>query len=664
MCDDGTELEVTMTLDLTFKQVCELVKKDGKKDPKLVEAVDNLLGLALICSPLVVGPTAAALLPMLAAKNELVKAGKFVFDKLSNRQDDDYLARQQRMQVAYELICFTAFFDALDRQIPKNLRERIQLLEGEKLFLAKGALEKIAGEANVPSDACLPSDERNPLMALGLPFPHPTESLAQQVERHAALWKRMGEGFQQFIQKLAFWDEAKEKEQAQIRLALSLVPEEAAKCFEAQYSELARRYEDFAVWANLQEHKSTATLIGHLSEYVRLHAALSMAGRTTLDIGFAKLHDTVLSIPDTLKISQAADLVDSLMLHYKARVEEPIIEDKDAPPEGTPRLSFPRVCDAFIPQSFRVLRQTGKARRLEDEATWEDLPKRSDLGAFMLSYLSSPYSTESPMLILGHPGSGKSLLTKVLSAQLMSKHYTAIRVPLREVNAEAGIVAQIEETIRRITHISVDSWAKLSGTFKNAPLLVILDGYDELLQASGKVFSGYLKDVQDFQKNEAEQGRPVRAIVTSRVTLIDQATVPAGATILRLLEFDKNQRQVWVSIWNRTNLNYFGEAKIKEFALPDENENGAEKILSLAEQPLLLLMLALYDSQGNELRKSKSLDRTKLYDSLLRRFVTRERGKKKGSMTLRVRNTITFPYWNVLAYSEGDDRRLGNHAAF
>src|ERR1035441_7548602 len=162
----------------------------------------------------------------------------------------------------------------------------------------------------------------------------------------------------------------------------------------------------------------------------------------------------------------------------------------------------------------------------------------------------------------------------------MSKHYTTIRVPLREVNAEAGIVAQIEEAIRHITHLSVDSWAKLSGTFKNTPLLVILDGYDELLQASGKVFSGYLKDVQVFQKNEAEQGRPVRVIVTSRVTLIDQATVPPGATILRLLEFDKNQRQRWVSIWNRTNLNYFREAKIEEFALPDENESGAEKILS------------------------------------------------------------------------------------
>jgi hypothetical protein len=63
--------------------------------------------------------------------------------------------------------------------------------------------------------------------------------------------------------------------------------------------------------------------------------------------------------------------------------------------------------------------------------------------------------------------------------------------------------------------------------------------------------------------------------------------------------------------------------------LPSEKERGSEKILNLAEQPLLLLMLALYDSQGNRLRASKGLDRTKLYDSLLRRFVIRERGKEK-----------------------------------
>lgn len=553
-----------MTLDITLKQVCDFVAKDGAKDPHLIQAVDNLLGLTLLCAPVVVGPAAAALLPLLAVKNELVKIGKFIFDKLTKNRDDDYVARQERMQTAYGLICFTAFFEALDRQIPTNLRDGIQLVKEEKVFFAKSAREAIveqAQEAN-PSDVCQPRDASNPLAALALPFPHPAESLVHQVERNTALWKQMAEGFQQFIQKLAVWEESNEEQQAQIRSAVAKVPEEAARCFEAQYFELARSYEQFAVWANLQEHKRTKQLVADLSEYVRRHAALAATGET-IDIGFAKLHETVRSIPETLKVTQATELVEAFRKHYRARVLEPVIEDKDEPSEDKPRLSFPRVCDAFIPQSFRVLRQTGKARPLEDDDTWEGLPRRSDLGAFMLSYLSSPYSTETPLLILGQPGSGKSLLTTVLAAQLMSKHYTAIRVPLREVNAEAGPVPQIEETIRRITHIGVDSWAKLSGAFRNNPPLVIFDGYDELLQASGKVFSGYLKDVQIFQKNEAEQGRPVRAIVTSRVTLIDKATIPSGATVLRLLEFDENQRERWISIWNRTNVSYFNQAKMR-----------------------------------------------------------------------------------------------------
>ena len=119
-------------------------------------------------------------------------------------------------------------------------------------------------------------------------------------------------------------------------------------------------------------------------------------------------------------------------------------------------------------------------------------------------------------------------------------------------------------------------------------------------------------------------------IITSRITLIDKATVPEGSTVVRLLEFDKRQRDCWSDVWNKANVNYFRECKIQEFILPDDRESGSDKILSLAEQPLLLLMLALYDSQDNQLRKSRGLDRTKLYDSLLKRFVMRERGKEKG----------------------------------
>jgi hypothetical protein len=614
-------------MDLNFKEVCNLIKKD---EPKLIDAVDRLVSLAVIFSPVVLGPAAAALLPLLSVKNELVKMGKYVFDSFVKKEDSDYLAKQQRMQVAYSLLVFTSFFEALDRKMPKEIRDRIGSLDSEKMSIAESATGTSSSLRSESFAISASSEVPGPLVTQPLVFPHPTESLSQQVERHNLLWQQMAQAYRAFLHGLPVWEEIGDKKLDALSGATQKLPEAAAAFFEAQYFELARRYEDFAVWANLQEHKRTKGLIESLSAYVQRYAALSTASKEAIDIGFSELHNIVVSIPETLKVSQAAEIVESLKRNYDARVTEPLFEEKDEPEEGKPRLSFPRVSDAFIPQSFQVLRQSAKAKRFEDEVTWHDLSRRDDLGAFLLSYLSSPYSTETPLVILGHPGSGKSLLTTVLAAKLTSDHYTAIRVPLREVDAEAGIVAQIEQRIRQITGLNVDSWARLSGTFKNSPPIIILDGYDELLQASGKVFSGYLKDVQNFQKNEVEQGRPVRVIVTSRVTLIDKATIPQGSTILRLLEFDARQQGLWVSIWNSTNSRYFRDARIEEFALPNAKDPGAEKILSLAEQPLLLLLLALYDSQDNKLRKSKALDRTILYDSLLRQFLMRERGKEKG----------------------------------
>lgn len=616
-----------MSIELTFKSVCATIKKQGKDDSKLIEAVDNLLGLALICSPVVFGPIAAALLPTLAVKNELVKIGKSAFDKLTKKKEDDYLLRNETMQMAYGLLVFTSFFDELDSNLPEALRKEIALLESEKAFIAKEGLKKASAHKQDESEC----EIHNTLVSTtAVTFPHPIETLTEQCQRHKKLWKQMTQGFAEFLQNLAIWDNAEDSKKVAFLSGLDKLEEKVAKRFEAQYFELARKFEDFAIWANLQEHKGAKALIAELSDYVRSHAKLISQSEKSIDVGFVNLRKAVLSIPQTLKIEQAAEITDGLGKHYQARINEPIIEDKDVGDVDGPRLSFPKICDAFVPQAFKVLRQAGKPRRLEDEATWNDLPRRSDLGAFLLSYLSSPYSTDTPLLILGHPGSGKSLLTTMLSAQLMSKQFTAIRVPLREVNADADIPAQIEEFIKRITGVSFDSWVKLRTRFKNCPPVVILDGYDELLQASGQVFASYIKDAQRFQQHQTEQGWPVRIIITSRVTLIDKAAIPHGSTIVRLLEFNQYQREYWSSIWNKANAAYFHNAKIEEFALPSEKEKGADKILNLAGQPLLLLMLALYDSQGNQLRTSQGLDRTKLYDSLLRRFVVRERDKEKG----------------------------------
>ncbi len=99
---------------------------------------------------------------------------------------------------------------------------------------------------------------------------------------------------------------------------------------------------------------------------------------------------------------------------------------------------------------------------------------------------------------------------------------------------------------------------------------------------------------------------------------------------MRLLEFNSEQQAQWINIWNSVNEKYFRSQSppLKPFALPKREKGRKNSILELAEQPLLLLMLALYDSEGNSLAKLQTnLKRTVLYENLLRRFIRRERSR-------------------------------------
>lgn len=610
-----------MPQNITFKDVCNYLKKDNLE---IADKLDKFIGVALMMSPFTIGSAALSLLPLLSVKNELIKLSKAIYDSLSKKKEDNYLERQKKMQMAFALICFTSFYEALDDTMTENIRRGMAELD-ITLFTDSG----IETKKNRPHQT--ENLQLNSLQSLNnysIIFPRPEESFELQLSHLELTWKELTRNTKEFLLKMSIWDKVSEIEKRMFFDQIENLPQKVKLYFEAQYFELARKYEDFAVWSNLHEHKNSQALITSLSEYIKSYSLLFESTKVSIDVGFEKLHNAVEKIPEVLKVSQSKEIFDSLVLHYKARLDEPIIEEK-IEDNDKPALSFPSIKNAFIPQAFSVIRYTKSIKRLEDEELWKGLSRQDCLNSFFINYLSSPYSVETPLIILGHPGSGKSLLTTILSAQLMSQHYTAIRVPLREVNADSSIISQIEESIYKITSISIDSWVKLSGAFKNNPPLVILDGYDELLQASGKVFSGYLKDVQDFQKNEAEQGRPVRIIVTSRITLIDKAIIPHNSLVLRLLEFDNRQQEAWISIWNQINAEYFQKSGIKEFSLPAKKDVGAENILSLSEQPLLLLMLALYDSEKNKLRKSNALDRSILYDSLLRRFIERERDKDK-----------------------------------
>ena len=129
--------------------------------------------------------------------------------------------------------------------------------------MAKDAVGKAVSK-NARMAICEVDDA--PISTQTFPFPHPIETLAEQCHRQEKLWKQMGQGFVDFVKKLAFWDDADTNKRAALLSGLDKIEDEAAKRFEAQYFELARQFEDFAVWANLQAHKGTKALIGGLSD--------------------------------------------------------------------------------------------------------------------------------------------------------------------------------------------------------------------------------------------------------------------------------------------------------------------------------------------------------------------------------------------------------------
>ena len=126
----------------------------------------------------------------------------------------------------------------------------------------------------------------------------------------------------------------------------------------------------------------------------------------------------------------------------------------------------------------------------------------------MLGHLTAPQAVKAPLLVLGQPGSGKSALTRVLAARLPPESFLVVRVALREVPADADLQAQIENAVRSATGESL-SWPDLARSAADALPVVLLDGFDELLQATGVSQTDYLDKVEMFQDREAALGRPV-----------------------------------------------------------------------------------------------------------------------------------------------------------
>ena len=301
-----------------------------------------------------------------------------------------------------------------------------------------------------------------------------------------------------------------------------------------------------------------------------------------------------------------------------------MLETGEVPAEG---LRIPALGEAYINPDFRVA-EVGLRDSPHLEQWWDEHPVRDDFQGFLLGYLTSPQATTSPLVLLGQPGSGKSVLTKVLAARLPAREFLTVRVVLREVPSDTDLQSQIEYAVREATRENL-TWPDLVSTAGDALPVVMLDGFDELLQATGVSQSDYLEKIALFQEREAVHGHPVAVIVTSRTAVADRARMPPdGAVSVRLEPFSDQQVTEWLEIWNAANASFQAARGLRPLPAKTVLE-GAE----LARQPLLLLMLALYDVDGNALQATQGdLSHAQLYEQLLVRFAEREVRKTRGGL--------------------------------
>ncbi|MGW1596372.1 NACHT domain-containing protein [Streptomyces sp. NPDC002343] len=550
-------------------------------DPPAVAALDRALGGAL---NLATGGVGDGLVRIADARGSVLALGRGAVHGLGRRlgRARGRAERTDVLHAAHTVIVVLAWFQALQERRPPVGPAEAGLTRREQLALAgaPGAAERGAAFARS-------------LAAVDAPFPAPHRPFEAVTEELLRWYEGLSGRFLDFLDGLRVWEARTETERAQARRVFRAeLPGEAVRQYESLYARLAQEAPEFGYWTTRIEHRAT-----------RAEVRRSLGGVTELLAGLVRTS------------GPPVDVAASLARAAEAVLSRPVL-DAASGPAG---IRVPTLGEMYLDPDFRV-REAAGASGPALESWWEEVPVRRDLTGYLAGALTSVAAADAPLLVLGQPGAGKSVLTRVLAARLPSAGFLPVRVPLRDVRAEDDLQDQIEQAVRTATGERT-SWPELVRSLGGAMPVLLLDGFDELLQTTGVHHSDFLTRVARFQQREADQGRPLRALVTSRIAVADRARHPEGLVALRLEPFRPEQIRRWLALWNAANTDGLAARGLRPL-----DWEAVVRHRALAAQPLLLTMLALYDAAGNALPRDGGgpLDEAELYEELLTSFARRE----------------------------------------
>jgi hypothetical protein len=578
---------------LTFRGALRLL---GKSDPRVLKALDTVVGGAILASPAT--PLAAAW-GWIDQKNEAMSLVRQLLDGAVRRFGKTRgFERYELLSAAHTTIVMAAFFDALRQQLGRGAYKSLALTEREKAVLATNK--------DIQDDRELIAT----LMAGDLFLPSLTRGFNETAEELRPFYTELAKSVRNFARGLDIWPAVERKLTDTRGDSLHRVPGAAVTMYQTYFLELSQEVPEFYLWANLSEHAATRTTVNDMQTVLRKAISEKTESLGRLEHILTQLVTARDSTP-----TRCRDAID--------RANKSVLTETVLPAgaiDQVDQASFPTVERIYQSPRFRTAR-SGPNTRPADENWWEEVPVEDKIDVFFASYLASPECVASPLLLLGHPGAGKSLLTKVLTARLPAESFTAVRVPLRRVDADAPIYEQIQQALDLATNRRVH-WPDLVDEGEAVTRVVFLDGLDELLQASTNSRASYLQEIEEFQRREATQQRPVAFVVTSRTVVADRVRITAGTTVLKLDEFDDTQIRRWLGVWHSHNEDTIAARRMR--ALPPEL---ALRHRDLACQPLLLLMLALYAADPTAEALSSDLSSSDFYARILTNFVRREVSK-------------------------------------
>jgi energy-coupling factor transporter ATP-binding protein EcfA2 len=302
----------------------------------------------------------------------------------------------------------------------------------------------------------------------------------------------------------------------------------------------------------------------------------------------------------------------------KAELDKPLIDNDDVDD-----IVYPKIKDIYISQGFEAITYHKKrhGRAFLSPEFWQKNAKNGEnIGNELLETLVDPNYCGRPIIILGNPGAGKSMLSKMFAGALAeTTDFIPFLIKLRNVatgttNISEHIAKGLSKSIENINDINWIDWAK---EFRDRIPVIILDGFDELMRFSQSELNNYLNAIKEFQETALSHGICTRVILTSRIAVMQDVSIPEHTRIIKLKGFDQARKALWISIWNQHQ-----KKEGYQFVLP-ENDN----IQQLAQEPLLLFMLGVYDFESSALQhmaQTGNFSQSKLYDSLLDNFALRQ----------------------------------------